>query len=47
MANVNANELLGCTIMEIEEQLKGLSDNEREIVVAALWDAYHKQVAEA
>lgn len=47
MANVNANELLGCTIAEIEEQLKGLSDSDREIVVAALWDAYHKQSAEA
>ena len=47
MAKVNANELLGCTITEIEGQLKGLSDSDREIVVAALWDAYHKQSAEA
>lgn len=42
-----ANRLIGCTIADIEEQLKGLSDSEREIVVSALWDEYHKQCAEA
>lgn len=39
--------LLECTVQEIEERLKDLSDDERECVVSKLWSEYHKTLTEA
>lgn len=39
--------LLDCTLQEIEESLKDLSDDERERAVSKLWSDYRNKLAEA
>lgn len=39
--------LLDCTLQELEERFKDLSDDERERAVSKLWSDYRNKIAEA